>query len=251
VVLGLELDVFGELGKGGAERVRHHSARNGTVKASGHCVLVTPRFGDNTSKCPVAERQTIHPQARPARATSGTIVYELTYCAEMPEHEDKASDDNQGADSEEESGHKDHLFRALLRVGNEVQFSLQNSLTAAGVFVLPLALACLAGSNLGSPIPLAIAIALLVPLWFFLVKALKYARSRKSIYCAGVVLSAVLVLFGAWISSALEPKMGTTVPPTPQQTVIQQGQNNQINNNNQGTIVQGGNSQARDKKERK
>ena len=78
MVLGLELDVFGELGKGGAERVRHHSARNGTVKASGHCVLVTPRFGDNTSKCPVAERQTIHPQARPARATSGTIIYELT-----------------------------------------------------------------------------------------------------------------------------------------------------------------------------
>ena len=118
-------------------------------------------------------------------------------------------------DPQEEANHKDSLIRALCRTGHEIEFSLQNSITIAGVVVIPLAVACLVSFGFAVPLPPAVAIGLLVPLWFIVVKTKQYANSRPTLYLFGCSCSALLVLAGFLLALALKPKVQAPAPNQP------------------------------------
>lgn len=125
----------------------------------------------------------------------------------MPEQHDESGQDDSSANPQEEANRKHSLVRAFFRAGHEIQFSFQNSVTIAGVVVIPLVVACLVAFGFDVPLPPAIGIGLLVPLWFIVWKTSKYANSRAPLYLIGGSCSALLVLAGFLLAYALKPKI--------------------------------------------
>ena len=133
----------------------------------------------------------------------------------MPDGHEEPGQNESGADPQEEANHKYSLIGAVLRSGHEIEFSLQNSITIAGVVVIPLVVACLIALGFAVPLPPAAGIGLLVPLWFIVAKTSKYVKSRAALYLFGGSCSALLVLAGFLLAYALKPKTQSQIVIAP------------------------------------
>jgi predicted tellurium resistance membrane protein TerC len=132
----------------------------------------------------------------------------------MSEHNEQDGENESSADTKDESERKHSFVRALLCAGHDIEFSFQNSLTIAGVVIVPLVVAWLTAVGFAVPLPPALALGLLVPVWFILLKAAKYAKSRKSLYGFGGACSTVLLVSGFLLAYALKPKAMPIPPPS-------------------------------------
>ena|ERR1035437_1367242 len=128
----------------------------------------------------------------------------------MPEHSDESADGKRPAEAEEQPSPNLSLPRALRQTACDLKINLQNCLTVAGVVVIPLAASWLGALGLGAPVPPAIAFGLLVPFWFFVLKAGKHAESRWALFSFAGVATVLIVLTGFGIASAI-----SRTPPTP------------------------------------
>ena len=124
----------------------------------------------------------------------------------MPEDREESGHDEPSANPKEEARGKHSLIRALLRTVHEIQFSLQNSLTVAGIVVIPLVAASLVAVGWDFPVPPAVGVGLLVPLWFIVRKTSRYAESTAALYSFGGLCSVLVVLAGFSLAYALKPK---------------------------------------------
>jgi len=93
------------------------------------------------------------------------------------------------------------LFPALGRTISDLEISLQNILTFAGIFVIPFV-----AYALGAPMAVAVAVGLCLPIWFLVVKTINRVARKSKLFALGAFCSVVLVSAGFGLSAYMKPK---------------------------------------------
>jgi len=161
----------------------------------------------------------------------------------MSARPDETADDKRPTDAHDQPNQTRSLARALLRSARDLEISLQNCLTVAGVIVIPLAIFWLGARGVGAPVPPAIALGTLVPLWYFVLKTDKYAESRLALFSFAGVVTALIVVAGFGIASAVSrtpsaPNLGHPVQALPpQQRYETHGAQSPIMPDNKGSVT--------------
>ncbi len=161
----------------------------------------------------------------------------------MSKRPDETADDNRPTDAQEQPSQKRSLARALLHTASDLEISLQNCLTVGGVIVIPLAASWLGARGVGAPVPPAVAFGILVPFWYFVLKTNKHAESRLALFSFAGVVTALIVLTGFWIASAISrtppaPNLGHPAQALPpQQHYETHGAQSPIMPNNKGSVT--------------
>jgi predicted tellurium resistance membrane protein TerC len=147
------------------------------------------------------------------------------YDPQMVEDHSEASQHEANANADENASGKYGIFSAMERVLHDLNFSLQNLLTAIAVFFIPITT-----SVFGMPLATSLALGLSIVVWFFVLKSLTYVCSRIYVLLIGTLLTAILFICG------YETSKFTRAPVIPAGQVTTTGDCNGANTGNGGKV---------------
>jgi hypothetical protein len=131
------------------------------------------------------------------------------YDSQMVENHGEARQDEPDADAKKDASDKVGALSALRQTIQDLDISLQNILTLVAAIVMPfLTLA------LGVPVAIGISVGLAIIVWFLIIRSLKYARAKASLYVGGATFTALLVGCGTlvWFFTRTVPANTPTGP---------------------------------------